>query len=188
MENRAIMIDPSGVVVWDYAKANPTPGESGSIAPGPGTMPTVDTPYGRIATVICYDADFAAFMRQAGRARVDLLLDPSLDWNEVKVTHDQMATLRAIENGVSLVRATSMGLSSAVDYRGQQLASIDYFKTDTPVLVTLIPTHGTSTNYTYIGDIFAYLCVISLIALIGVALWRRSDTSIVTEAPVNVVR
>lgn len=190
MENRAIMIDPSGHVIWDYAKAHPTPGEASNIAPGSDAIPTVDTPYGRIATVICYDADFASFMRPAGQAHVDILLDPSLDWNEVKVTHDQMATLRAIENGVSLVRATSMGLSSAVDYHGRRLASIDYFNTDTPVLVTLMPIHGTSTVYTYIGDIFAYLCIISLVALTAVALWRRRqiDPSVVTEAPVNVVR
>jgi apolipoprotein N-acyltransferase len=35
------------------------------IDPGGGRVPTVDTPFGRLANVICFDADFPVLMRQA---------------------------------------------------------------------------------------------------------------------------
>src|SRR5207247_2207576 len=54
--DESILIDPTGSVVWRYEKAHPTPGEQE--APGDGNVPTVQTPYGRLATVVCYDADF----------------------------------------------------------------------------------------------------------------------------------
>ena len=77
-ENHAILLDPQGQVVWDYLKSKPTPGDGH--VPGPGLIPTVDTPYGRLATVICQDDFFPALIRQAGRADVDILLVPSSDW------------------------------------------------------------------------------------------------------------
>jgi apolipoprotein N-acyltransferase len=176
LENRAIMIDPSGTIVWNYAKSHPTPGETGSVAAGPGIVPVVQTPYGRIATVICYDADFPQLVQQAGQKHVDILLDPSLDFATVGTTHDQMATVRAIENGVTLVRATSQGVSSAVNAQGRALASMDYFTTAMPDLVVSVPVQGTFTIYPTIGDSFAYLCVIGLLTLVVVAFIPRRKT------------
>src|SRR6266487_5338441 len=58
-----ILLDPSGSVVWRYQKAHPVPGEP--FPPGDGHVPTVQTPYGRLANVICFDADFPGTIRQA---------------------------------------------------------------------------------------------------------------------------
>src|SRR5215207_6256743 len=80
-EIRAILFDPTGAVVWDYLKTTSPLGDGN--APGPGIVPTVDTPYGRLATVICFDASFPPLVRQAGRAGVDILLVPSSDWAQV---------------------------------------------------------------------------------------------------------
>jgi apolipoprotein N-acyltransferase len=55
-QNKAILLDPIGNVVWSYDKAHPVPGEPW--LPGDGKVPTAVTPYGRLATVICFDADF----------------------------------------------------------------------------------------------------------------------------------
>ncbi|HET6317187.1 MAG TPA: carbon-nitrogen hydrolase family protein [Chloroflexota bacterium] len=66
-QNRAILIDPAGQVVWTYDKTHPTPGpESAFTAPGNGIVPLTDTPFGRIASVICFDMDFPRLVRQAG--------------------------------------------------------------------------------------------------------------------------
>ena len=156
MENRAVLLDPTGAVVWDYHKARPTPGENTMVVAGPPLVPTVDTPYGRLATVICYDADFPELVRQVGRAGVDILLLPYKDWHSVKIQHAQMATLRAIENGVSLVRPSLSGLSTAVDPQGRILAQVDAFATEAPTLVTMVATHGMPTLYPWLGDSFAY--------------------------------
>lgn len=165
-ENRAVLFDSMGTLVWDYAKSHPVPGgEASRLVAGPGVVPVVDTPYGRLATVICYDADFPSLVRQAGQAGVDLLLVPASDWAEVAETHAQLATFRAIENGLMLVRPTRQGQMIAVDYRGVTLGKVNSFATDTPVMVVSVPTRGVPTLYARIGNSFAYLCGMALIGL-----------------------
>ena len=57
MRNQAILVDPAGQMVWTYDKARPVPGMD-QLAPGDGKVPTVDTPYGKLANLICFDSDF----------------------------------------------------------------------------------------------------------------------------------
>jgi apolipoprotein N-acyltransferase len=173
MENRAILLDPTGAVVWDYHKANPTPGENMMMAAGPRVLPTVDTPYGRLATLICYDADFPELARQAGKAGVDILLAPYYDWQSVSAQHAQMATFRAIENGVWMVRPSSSGISTIVDPQGRVLAQVSAFGPDEPTVVATVATQGMPTPYAQFGDVFAYICLIGLAMLAGLAIAQR---------------
>ena len=182
MENRAILFDPTGTLVWDYHKANPTPGENMMVAAGPRVLPTVDTPYGRLATLICYDADFPDLARQAGKAGVDILLAPYKDWESVSVQHAQMATFRAIENGVWLVRPSLSGTSTIVDPQGRVLAQVSAFGSDEPTVVATIATQGTPTPYAQFGDVFAYLCLVALTMLAGLAIAQRRQRD--TRVPV----
>jgi apolipoprotein N-acyltransferase len=165
-ENRAVLFDPAGTPLWDYAKSHPVPGgEASQFLPGPGVVPIVETPYGRLATVICYDADFPSLVRQAGQSGADLLLVPASDWAGIDETHAQMATFRAIENGITLVRPTRQGQMIAVDYRGVTLSKVNSFASDTPVMVVSVPASGVPTLYARIGDSFAYLCGVALMGL-----------------------
>jgi apolipoprotein N-acyltransferase len=97
-----------------------------------------------------------------------------------------MATFRAIENGVSLVRPSLSGLSTAVDPQGRTLAQIDAFTTGAPTLVTMVATQGRSTLYATIGDSFAYLCVVGLLWLIALATFyhRANKPALPSEEPV----
>jgi apolipoprotein N-acyltransferase len=186
-ENRAILIDPQGAVVWDYFKAIHPMGDAAIFAPGPGVIPTVQTPYGRLATVICFDGDFPTLMRQSGQAGADILLIPANDWQPVHIVHARVATFRSVENGVALVRATGNGLSIAVDDLGQPLATVDYFATDKATLVADVPSHGRATLYARIGDTFTYLCMAGLVTLIMVEFVRRGaeQQSVVGGRPVT---
>ena len=186
MENRALLIEPSGVIVWDYHKAYPTPGENMSVAAGPRILPIVDTPYGRLAPAICYDMDFPALIRQAGTQHVDIVLAPYKDWKQVAAQHAQMATLRAIENGVSVVRPSLSGLSTVVDPEGHVLAEVDTFTTDAPTIVAMVPIKGRPTLYARIGDSFAYLCVAGLMVLAGAALTRRNVGPVIVPQPAGL--
>jgi apolipoprotein N-acyltransferase len=103
--------------------------------PGDGRIPTADTPYGRIASVICHDMDFPEHIRQVGRAGADVLIVPTGDWRAVGPTHSRMAECRAIENGVSMVRPARWGISSAVDAYGLTLATMDEFTAEQRVMV-----------------------------------------------------
>lgn len=175
--DQIVLMDPSGKVVWRYEKTHLVPGaEPGVIVPGVDQVPTVQTPYGRLSNVVCFDGDFPGTMRQAGQAGADIMLVPSNDWREIDPLHTQMITLRAIENGYSLVRPTSNGLAMTVDSEGRVLAASDYFATDAQVMVVYVPVHGVRTLYAAIGDLFAWLAIVGLLALIGRAIAQRRST------------
>ncbi len=58
----------------------------------------------------------------------------------------------------------------AVDYEGHVLSASDYFITDNQIMVAYVPMHGIRTIYATIGDLFAWLCMIGLVALTGLAI------------------
>ncbi|MFI0712862.1 nitrilase-related carbon-nitrogen hydrolase [Streptomyces inhibens] len=163
--DETLLIDPRGKVIWTYQKAHPIPG-SEPFTPGDGRVPVVDTPYGRLANVICYDADFPGMMR----VRADIMLVPSHDWQEYGRAHTQKAALRAVEGGYAVVRQDSEGVSAAFDNQGHVLATTDYFTTDQQTTVAYVPTRGVTTLYDRIGDTFAWLCLAALGAFLAIGL------------------
>ncbi|HRQ23609.1 MAG TPA: nitrilase-related carbon-nitrogen hydrolase, partial [Anaerolineales bacterium] len=124
--NSVHIIDLNGEVVLTHVKYGGNFIEG--TQEGDGILQTVDTPYGKLSAVICWDADFPNIIKQAGKQNVDLLFVPSNDWLEVKDIHSGMATFRAVENGMSIFRQTGQGVSSAVDVYGRELNRVDSFK------------------------------------------------------------
>jgi apolipoprotein N-acyltransferase len=173
-ENRAIMIDPGGSVVWDYHKAYPVPvGDGFEIAPGPAIVPYTDTPHGRLAGVICYDMDVVPYMRQAGMAGVGLVLAPADDWLAIQDDHAHISAFRAVENGFSLLRPTSKGITLALDPLGRELARGEYYASDRLSVVAAVPIRAMPTIYSQIGDVFAYACVLALAVVTTLGVSRR---------------
>ena len=97
------------------------------------------------------------------------MLIPAQDWAEITPLHGRMPALRAIENGYSLIRNGYHGVSIAVDYHGRMLSRLDNFTTDERVMLADLPTQGITTVYSRIGDLFAWLCVLGFLALIGLS-------------------
>ena len=184
LKDEAVLLDPTGNVVWTYEKTHPAPGEQGLFVPGDGKVPVVNSLYGRLANVICFDADYPGMERQAGQAGADLMLVPGDDWQAIDPAHTQTATFRAIEEGFSLVRESSKGLSIAVDYEGRVLSASDYFSTDDQVMVAYVPMHGVRTIYATIGDLFAWLCIIGLVALTGLTILQSRKRPSAAVAPI----
>jgi apolipoprotein N-acyltransferase len=169
-ENKLVLIDPSGNIILSYRKAHPAMGwEAGIMKPGDGRLPVISTRAGRIATAICYDADFPEFIRQAGQHSADILIVPANDWKQIKHLHAQMATFRAIENGVPLVRAAASGISGAFDPWGRVIGELDYFAPGDQTLTVQSPLGGVPTLYSRTGDLFAWLCVAGLVLAFGSA-------------------
>ncbi|MEV7550632.1 nitrilase-related carbon-nitrogen hydrolase [Amycolatopsis sp. NPDC089917] len=158
IRNVAVLVTPTGEVAWTYDKTHPTPMEP--MTPGPGAVPTADSPYGRLAAVICYDADFPGLMRQAADEETALMLVPANDWPGFGSLHAEKATFRAVENGYALFRHSTHGNSTAVDDQGRILGHADYFRTDQQTLVADLPVQPrTQTVYSRVGDVFAWLCL-----------------------------
>ena len=174
LENKLLLLDPVGNVVWENWKAIPVPGGEAAIsALDDGRIKSAETPYGRLGAVICFDMDFPGLLRQAGQANTDIMLVPSNDWKEIDPWHSHMARIRAIEQGFNLVRHASNGLSVAADYQGRVLNSMDHYTAASDrVLVSQVPIKGRTTLYSRIGDAFAWLCLTGLLVL-SVAAWNK---------------
>jgi apolipoprotein N-acyltransferase len=174
LENKLVLIQPNGQVAWEYNKAHPVPGpEADNQVPGDGKIRVLNTPYGRVSSIICFDGDFPQLLAQAGALSADVVLDPSNDWRAIDPWHTQMASLRAIEQGINLIRQTSRGLSAAYDYQGRRLAAMDHFQTADYAMISQIPTKGVRTVYSRLGDWFAWACLAGLILLTILALRRK---------------
>ena len=174
-ENKLILIQPNGQIAWEYNKARPVPGpEAEHQVLGDGKLRVLNTPYGRLSGIVCFDGDFPQLLAQAGALGADIVIDPSNDWRAIDPWHTQMVSFRAIEQGVNLVRQTSRGLSAAYDYEGRRSAALDYYHTTDYAMISDVPTRGVRTVYSRLGDWFAWVCVAALAALAMTALRRKS--------------
>jgi len=168
LENKAVFVSPAGEVMASYNKTMAVPGlERQLMTPGTGRIPVVETPYGRVASPICFDLDFPHLVRQVGVAGADLLLVPAADWEAITHLHQAMAEFRAVENGTGMVRVTRSGGSGAVDPYGRRCAFLDSFTAEDAVLVANVPARaGSRTMYTRVGDLFAWQCVFGVAVLV----------------------
>ena len=91
IENKVVLIDSNGEINFEYKKAKPVPGER--VVRGDGKVPVHDTPFGRVAAVICFDMDFPTLIRQAGNAAADILLVPARDWKAIDPMHTRMLAI-----------------------------------------------------------------------------------------------
>jgi apolipoprotein N-acyltransferase len=172
LENKAVLLNPAGEIVFSYVKTHPVPGiEAMASTRGDGRIPTQDTEYGRLSSAVCYDMDFPPLIHQVGRARADTILVPASDNKAIVHLHHIQAVFRAVENGVSMLRAARWGMSSAVDPFGRTLATMDDSLANQKTMVAQLPTSGVATIYSRIGDLFAWLCVAGLLGAIVLSLF-----------------
>jgi len=174
-ENKHLLIDNNGEILLDYTKRYlfgiGDLGETGVYIKGPEIIQSVDTPYGKIAVSICRDMEFPHYIRQAGRANVDIMFSPAFEWPKGLVIHS--VYMRAIENGFSLVRPTFNGITIAADYNGNILNQMDSDETEDGIMYADVPTKGIKTLYSTIGDSFAWLCVLGLLGFIALTIKNR---------------
>ena len=168
-ENRLVIIDPRGEIVINQLKYGCMAFNMYDF-----TIPTVDTPYGRLAGVICCDLDFPYVIRQVSQNGVDILLNPSFEPTaENIVAHSQMAPFTAIEYGVSIFRPTSQGISLAIDPFGRILGSMNSTRVDERVFVVQLPNHHVHPVYSVVGELFGWLISIGFVFIVGWAIYRN---------------
>jgi len=179
LENKLLVFGPNGEQLGQYVKARSLRNEA--YVAGDGKPLLIDTPHGKLAFAIGFDLDFPPSIRQAGNA--DILIAPSSDWRTLSPHHSLMSTFRGVENGFSVFRPTSKGLSVASDSHGRILARTDHFRTTPHNFVADIPTGGVSTFYTRAGDWFAWVvCALFLLLLLVALLAARKRKKIMLKA------
>ncbi|MFN2234995.1 MAG: nitrilase-related carbon-nitrogen hydrolase, partial [Anaerolineales bacterium] len=169
-ENIHVLIDNKGEIQLDYTKRYVTGlaelniGEAGYFRKGPEIIQWADTPYGRIAVSICRDLEMTDYIRQAGKANVDIMLSSAYEFEQGLVIHSTY--MRTIEYGFSLLRPAQHGITVAVDYNGQVLSQMDFADSGDGIMYAELPMQGVKTLYTQIGDILGWICIFGLVGLI----------------------
>jgi apolipoprotein N-acyltransferase len=179
-ENKLVIIDPSGKIALEHLKFGGQAIEG--FKPGDGILRTVDTPYGTLSGIICWDTFFQKPVLQAGRNGTDILLSTSYEFRAIVPMHAQITTFRSIENGVSLVRVADNGISFATDPYGRTIASVDFFNTSERVMIAQVPAYHVKTLYSIIGDLFGWLAVAGLV---GISIWSGASSWLTKRAGKN---
>ncbi|MCH6255359.1 hypothetical protein MLD52_02280 [Puniceicoccaceae bacterium K14] len=171
LENKLVLISPSGEIASEYLKTKIVPGEP--CVAGTEGLQYSDTEFGRISSSVCFDNDFQDLIRNAGANQTNLHLAPSNDWLEIQSEHNIMAAFRAIENGFTVLRPTSNGISSIIDPNGRVKNQASAFDHEWPTTSAIVSLARKSTLYSKYGDWFSYVSVAMIIALTAIALLKK---------------
>jgi apolipoprotein N-acyltransferase len=204
--NAAFLINPKGELVDRYYKRHLVP--FGEYMPGAATFPflgklrsagagitpgrrtsafQIGNPPAKFPVTICFEDVFPEEVRARVDADTDFILNLTSDaWfgeSAAQWQHAESAALRAVENGVPLVRCCNNGLTCWIDARGRMHEI--YFKDSDNIYaagykIVEVPlmaknSRGRETYYSRHGDAFGWKCVALIITLCTFRLlvWRR---------------
>jgi len=123
----------------------------------------------RYGVFICYESVFADEVRQFARLGAEVLVNVSNDgWygdTSAPWQHLNMARMRAIENRRWILRDTNNGITAVIDPYGRVRQSIPRRQAD--ALPAGYGFRDDVTFYTTYGDLFAWLCVIVGLGIVG---------------------
>ncbi len=173
--------DKAHLVPWgEYLPARPlmsaiglsrlVPGEF-DFAPGKGPASLSLPPFGAAGFQICYEIIFSGAVVDRAH-RPAFIFHPSNDswygpWGLAE--HLAQARMRAIEEGLPVIRATPTGISAIIDAQGRVLASIP---AETAGAIELpIPPAAPPTLFARVGNMMAFLVAL-ILALSAIALRR----------------
>jgi predicted amidohydrolase len=117
------VVDGSGTLAV-YRKAHLWDAEKLVFTPGDGEPPVVELPFGRVATMVCYDLEFPEWVRLPALAGADLIAAP-VNWPALAVppagerpTDVVRVQAAACANGVFIAVADRCGTERGVSWVG----------------------------------------------------------------------
>ena len=133
-----------------------------------------------IQPLICYESLYPGFTREGARRAgksPDLIVNVSNDaWfgaTSGPLQHLNLASYRAIEEGVPMARATPTGVSAMVDAYGRVIPSSRINQTVEAVVDVALPPKVVETPYRRLGDLAFSIFIIAGLAVTAVFHWRR---------------
>ena len=124
--------------------------------PGPGARTLAVPGYGRMGVQICYEIVFSGHVVDRDD-RPDFIFNPSNDawfgrWGPPQ--HLAQARLRAVEEGLPVIRSTPTGISAVVDARGHLLAALPWQRPGR--IDALIPGPLPPTPFARVGNLLSF--------------------------------
>ncbi|MCK4547022.1 MAG: apolipoprotein N-acyltransferase, partial [Candidatus Eisenbacteria sp.] len=188
--NAAGLFDRTGVLIQTYWKIHLVPfGEAlpwqnvfpileridlgeGDYSPGE-ELTVFKSSMGRFPVLICFESIFPRLSRRLANEGADFLVNiTNDDWfgnTPAAAQHAAMAVMRAVENGMSLVRCANSGISMIVDPYGRIERQTPLFQRMELVGPVAGPLPGTM--YRSVGDGFVLFCG-TVITICLVLCWR----------------
>ena len=147
-----------------------------AVSPGPRPSP-IDLPNApRVQPLICYESLYPGFT-PGGVGRPAWIVNVSNDaWfgaTSGPIQHLNLASYRAIETGLPVVRATPTGVSAMIDPWGRVIDGRRLDPGESGVIDALLPEPVGITPYGRFGDLFFWLMVLGGLAPAAVALSKR---------------
>jgi len=119
----------------------------------------------KIAPMICYESIYPNFARKRINDGANFFASITNDGWFGKTTapfqHAEMSRIRAVENGVSMVRSANSGVSFSVDCYGKYLSKTLLYTREIVEMPIAKPLK--STIYRKFGDWFVYLCALFVV-------------------------
>jgi apolipoprotein N-acyltransferase len=183
--NVAAVFGPDGTLPVRNAKRRIPPIVEGSTA-GNNEEPieTVDTPWGKMTTLICYDTFFPQLARRAAADGADFIIVPANPASDTTprftALHLSQTMLRAVENHTAIALSYASGLSALIDANGQlvmhePLDPKTYMESSV-AMAGALPIEKGGTLYTRIGDTFAWIVLaVSIIWIMVIETKRRNS-------------
>lgn len=138
-----------------------------NLTPGTETE-VVETEYGNIAPIICFESIFPDLIRKSindGGELITILTNDS--WfkdSTAVVQHNNQAILRAVENNRYVIRAANTGISSVITNKGEVIAKID------PLVEGFINEEvnliSEKTLYTMLGEVIVFSAIMWIVVMI----------------------
>ncbi len=126
----------------------------------PGVQAKVFSEENKYGIFICYEETFAHLVRESRALGANCFVNISNDvwfpFSKLPLQHFEHGRLRAVENGVPLIRACNVGVTGGVDCFGKSLGFFQErgksLEWSSGVHHLLIPMHSYPTIYTLCGD------------------------------------
>jgi apolipoprotein N-acyltransferase len=172
--NVAVVFGPNGSILAENEKRKIPAGEES--APGDKNTPwtVVNTPWGRMSTLVCRDTFYADVARQAAKEGVDFFVVPanefSTSYPRADALHLSETMLRAAENHTAIAFAYRTGTSALINDDGKLLthkALASGITLNNIAVEGTLPVGVGGTLYTKIGDLFIWVvlgvCIAGLV-------------------------
>lgn len=192
--NSAFLLSPTGELAGRYDKVHLVPyGEYvplrklfpfisklavgvGDFQAGNGFSPLSLDDNHKVGVLICYEGIFPesgrAYKKLGAKLLVNITNDAWFGKTSAPYQHLSMTVFRAVENRLFLIRAANTGISAIIDPVGRITHRTGLFERTT--LSGSVKFLDEKTCYTLYGDIFVYVCFISLLVIFFISMKRRN--------------
>ncbi len=148
-----------------------------SFSKGPKTQALLQTGDWNIAMALCYEIIFQDVIHNQIQD-ADLMITLSNDaWFGDSLgpyQHLSIARMRALENGIPIIRATNDGISAFIDHKGRVTSKLGKFKK--AVLTADITAVSGVTPYRQLGPLWSYVIILVIpVFLLLIGLYRRRN-------------